>query len=121
MIMKKEKHYVPACSIGVSCTAGTGTIHIFFGKVAEMQEQKVHCRQKLQAVYGMKLQEEQIGHAVDVLEVTVTLHPKTEAGIRLRLKVLDWQAGRMTDVRRWPDAIPSNVQDILPSLSMEAA
>jgi hypothetical protein len=38
----------------------------------------------------MKLQEEQTGTTVDVLEVTVTLHPKQEAGIRLRPKVLDW-------------------------------
>ena len=92
-----------------------------FGKLAELQEQKAHCMQTLEAVYGMKLQEEQIGHTVDVLEVTVTLDPKTEAEIRLRPKVLDWQTGRLTAIRRWPDAISSNVQDVLPSLSIRAA
>ena len=58
---------------------------------------------------------------MDVLEIIVTLRPKTEAGIRLRPKVLDWQAGRMTAITRWPDTISSNVQDVLPSLSMVAA
>ena len=60
--------------------------------------------QTLEAVYGMKFYEEQIGHTLDVLEITVKLHPKAEAGIRLRPKVLAWQAGRMTAIRRWPDA-----------------
>ena len=54
-------------------------------------------------------------------EVNVTLHRKTETAIRLRPKVLDGQAGRMIAIRRWPDAISSNVQDVLPSLSMGAA
>ena len=36
-------------------------MYIFFGKLAELQEQKAHRMQTLEAAYGMKLQERNQG------------------------------------------------------------
>ena len=93
----------------------------FLGKRAPLQKQKAHCMQTLEAVYDMKLQKEQIWNAADVLEVSVTLQPRAEAGIRLRPKAFDRRSDRVTAIRRWPNAISSNSQDVLPSVSMGAA
>ena len=69
----------------------------------------------------MQLQVEQIGNSVDVLEVTVTMHPKEDIGVRLRPQVVQWQDFRKTDIQRWPDMVSSNVQDVLPSITMGAS